>query len=136
MRQEVQGFNEQLERIAEVAIVMVVGGILSYSYLPANALWLILLLFVVVRPLAVWLGLLGAPVSRDQRMLMSWFGIRGIGSIYYLMYAINHGLPPALAAEITALTLTVVAFSVVLHGISVTPLMTLYLHRKERQRSG
>ncbi|WP_301102369.1 sodium:proton antiporter [Propionivibrio sp.] len=135
MRQEVQGFNEQLERIAEVAIVLVVGGMLSYSYLPANALWLVLLLFFIVRPLAVWLGLLGAPVSRDQRILMSWFGIRGIGSIYYLMYAINHGLPRALAAEISALTLTVVAVSIVLHGISVTPLMSLYLRRKERRQA-
>ena len=132
MMQEVRGFNDQLERIAEVAIVLVLGGMLSYSYLPANAGWLILLLFLVVRPVSVWLGLLGAPVSRDQRLLISWFGIRGIGSIYYLMYAINHGLPRALAGEIIALTLSVVAVSIVLHGISVTPLMNLYARRKAR----
>lgn len=58
-------------------------------------------------PLSVWPGLLGAPVSRDQHSLISGFGIRGIGSIYDLMYAINHGLPRALAEEIIALTLTV-----------------------------
>jgi NhaP-type Na+/H+ or K+/H+ antiporter len=56
-------------------------------------------LFLVVRPVAVWAGSLGAPVSRDQRILISWFGIRGIGSIYYLMYAINRGLPRSLAEE-------------------------------------
>jgi NhaP-type Na+/H+ or K+/H+ antiporter len=78
------------------------------------------------------LGLLGAPVSRDQRILISWFGIRGIGSIYYLMYAINHGLPDSLAEEIIALTLTTVAVSIVVHGISVTPLMNLYTRRKIR----
>ena len=100
MMQEVRGFNDQLERIAEVAIVLMLGGMLSYSYLPANAGWLILLLFLVVRPVLVWLGLLGAPVSSDQRLLISWFGIRGIGSIYYLMYAINHGLPRALALSL------------------------------------
>ena len=56
--------------------------------------WFVLLLFFVARPAAVWLGLLGATsVSRDQRILISWFGIRGVGSIFYLMYAINHGLP-------------------------------------------
>ena len=108
-----RGFNEQLERIAEVAIVLVVGAMLSYTYLPASAVWFVLLLFLVVRPVSVWLGLLGAPVSRDQRILISWFGIRGIGSIYYLMYAINHGLPRALAEEIIALTLTMVAVSIV-----------------------
>ena len=83
----------------------------------------------------MWLGLLGAPVSRDQRLFIAWFGIRGIGSIYYLMYAINHGLPPDMVTEIIAITLTVVAVSIVLHGISVTPLMSLYAQRKAR-RSG
>lgn len=136
MMQEVRGFNEQLERIAEVGIVMVLGGMLFYSNLPDNAAWLCLLLFLVVRPVAVWLGLLGATVSRDQRILISWFGIRGIGSIYYLMYAITHGLPTALASEITALTLTVIAVSIVLHGMSVTPLMNLYARRAAHRRSG
>jgi len=133
MMQEVRGFNEQLERIAEVAIVLVVGGMLAYTYLHASAVWFVLLLFLVVRPVSVWVGLLGAPVSRDQRVLISWFGIRGIGSIYYLMYAINHGLPRSLAEELVALTLTMVAASIVLHGISVTPLMSLYARRKGRR---
>jgi len=133
MMQEVQGFNEQLERIAEVAIVLVVGGMLAYTYLHASAAWFVLVLFLVVRPVSVWVGLLGAPVSRDQRVLISWFGIRGIGSIYYLMYAINHGLPRSLADELISLTLTMVAASIVVHGISVTPLMTLYARRKARR---
>jgi len=135
MMQQVRGFNEQLERIAEVAVVLVVGAMLSYTTLPAGAVWFVLLLFLVVRPVAVRIGLLGAPVPREQRLLISWFGIRGIGSIYYLMYAINQGLPRALAEEIIALTLTMVAVSIVLHGISVTPLMALYGRRKGR-RSG
>jgi NhaP-type Na+/H+ or K+/H+ antiporter len=45
MIQEVQGFNEQLERIAEVAIVLVVGAMLSYTYLHSGAVWFVLLLF-------------------------------------------------------------------------------------------
>ncbi|BAL24327.1 sodium:proton antiporter [Azoarcus sp. KH32C] len=136
MTQAMQGFNEQLERIAEVAVVLVVGAMLSYTYLPASAGWFVPLVFLVVRPVSVWLGLLGAPVSRDQHILISWFGIRGVGSIYYLMYAINHGLPRPAAEEIIALTLTVVAVSIVLHGISVTPLMSHYARRTaRRQRS-
>ena len=133
MMQEVRGFNEQLERIAEVAIVLVVGAMLSYTYVHTSAIWFILAVFLIVRPLSVYVGLLGAPVSRDQRVMMSWFGIRGIGSIYYLMYAINHGLPAAAADEIVALTLAMVTVSVVLHGVSVTPLMNLYLRRKTRR---
>ena len=132
MMQEVLGFNEQLERIAEVAIVLVVGAMLSYTYLHPGGIWFVALVFLVVRPISVRLGLLGAPVSRDQRILISWFGIRGIGSIYYLMYAINHDLSPSLAEEIIALTLTMIAVSIVVHGISVTPLMNLYTRRKSR----
>jgi sodium/hydrogen antiporter len=132
LMQEVLGFNEQMERIAEVAIVLVVGAMLSYTYLHPSAIWLVAIVFLAVRPISVRLGLLGAPVSRDQRILISWFGIRGISSIYYLMYAINHDLSPSLAEEIIAITLTMVAVSIVVHGISVTPLMNLYTRRKSR----
>jgi NhaP-type Na+/H+ or K+/H+ antiporter len=134
MMQAVRGFNEQLERIGEVAVVLVVGALLAYTTMPDSALWFLPLLFLLVRPLSVWLGLLGAPVRRDQRVLIGWFGIRGIGSVYYLMFAINHGLPEALGAQILALTLTTVTASIVLHGISVTPLMESYGRRKARRQ--
>lgn len=131
-----EGFNTQLERVAEVAVVMLVGALLSHTDFSLDAATLVILLLVVVRPLSVWVGLLGARVSRDQHILISWFGIRGIGSVYYLLFAINHGLPPALARELTALTLTAVTVSIVVHGMSVTPLMRLYAHRvRHRKRS-
>ena len=133
MMEAVQGFNGQLERLAELVVVMVAGAMLSYTYLPDRAIWFLLLLFFLARPVSVWLGLMGATgVSRDQRILISWFGIRGVGSIFYLMYAINHGLPEPLANELIAITLTTVAASILLHGISVTPLMSLYARRKAR----
>ncbi len=135
MMEAVEGFNGQLERLAEVVVVMVVGAMLSYTYLPDRAIGFLLLLFFVARPVSVWLGLMGATtVSRDQRVLIFWFGIRGVGSIFYVMYAINHGLPDALAKELIAITLTTVAASVLLHGISVTPLMSVYTKRKTRSR--
>lgn len=131
-----EGFNTQLERVAEVAVVMLVGALLSHTDFSTGAAMLVILLLVVVRPVSVWLGLLGERVSRDQHILISWFGIRGIGSLYYLLFAINHGLPPALARELTALTLTAVTVSIVVHGMSVTPLMRLYAHRlKQHKRS-
>jgi NhaP-type Na+/H+ or K+/H+ antiporter len=136
MTREVQQFNEQLERIAELAIVIVVGAMLYYVDFQLSWLWLVLLLLLVVRPVAVWAGLLGAPVvSRDQRRLISWFGIRGIGSIYYLVYALNRGVPEGLAETLLGLTLTMVAVSVILHGISVTPLMGWYARRRDGAES-
>jgi len=79
MTQAVRGFNEQLERIAELVIVLVVGAMLPYTRVDWATIAFMFLLFVVLRPLSVWLGLLGASVSGDQRLLISWFGIGGIG---------------------------------------------------------
>ena len=133
MMRGVRGFNEQLERISEMVVVLLVGAMLAFTQITGAAIGLVLFLFIVARPASVWLGLIGSPVSREQRLLMSWFGIRGIGSIFYLLYAINHGLPRALAEQVLALTLTAVATSVVLHGISVTPLMKMYVRRSKRR---
>jgi NhaP-type Na+/H+ or K+/H+ antiporter len=133
MMQAVRGFNEQMERIGELVVVLVVGAMLPFTHLPAGAIGFLALLFLAIRPLSVWLGLLGAPVSRDQRIMIAWFGIRGIGSVYYLMYAIHHGLPRPLAEQITAITLAAVTVSIVLHGITVQPMMHLYWRRKLRQ---
>ncbi|RPI47874.1 MAG: sodium:proton antiporter [Betaproteobacteria bacterium] len=132
MMQGVRGFNEQLERIAEFAIVLVVGAMLASISLPHESAWFIAFLFLLVRPLAVWLGLLGVPIRKDERLLLSWFGIRGIGSIYYLMFVMNHGVNRELAEYLLVLTLTVVTASIVLHGISVTPLMNAYAGRNKR----
>jgi sodium/hydrogen antiporter len=132
MMQGVRGINEQLERVAEFAIVLIAGAMLAYMSLPRESVWFIAILFLVVRPIAVWLGLVGAPIRTDQRLLLSWFGIRGIGSIYYLMFAVNHGVPRELAEYLLALTLAVVTASIVLHGISVTPLMNAYARRSKR----
>ena len=132
MMRAVRGFNEQMERIAELAVVLVVGALLPFTYLSAGAVGLLVLLFLVIRPASVWLGLLGAPISRDQQAMIAWFGIRGIGSIYYLMYAIEHGLPRPLAEQLVAITLAVVTLSILLHGISVRPIMHLYWRRKVR----
>lgn len=119
-------FNEQIERIAEVTLVLAIGALLWAVEWRHAEWWLVPLLFLVIRPLSVWAGLARAPLDGTQRRLVGWFGIRGIGSLYYLMYAVNHGLDPALAERLVALTLMVVVASIVLHGVSVTPLMKLY----------
>lgn len=134
MMEAVQRFNSQLESFVEVAMVMAVGVLIATAHFHSDVLWLIPLLFLVVRPLAVYAGLLGTSVAGAQRQLMAWFGIRGIGSLYYLLYAINHGIEPALAQRLLSITLAVIVASIVVHGISVTPLMNRYEQRKKASR--
>jgi sodium/hydrogen antiporter len=133
MAQAVLGFNEQIERIGELAIVITIGALLWSVQWDQAAWWFVPILLLLIRPVAVAVGLAGSPSSGGQRWLIGWFGIRGIGSLYYLMYAINHGLAPDLAARITALTLSVVVVSIVVHGISVTPMMAAYEKAMKRR---
>jgi len=133
MAQAVLGFNEKIERIGELAIVITIGALLWAVKWHHAVWWFVPLLLLVIRPAAVWLGLAGSTSSRDQRWLISWFGIRGIGSLYYLMYAVNHGVPGQIADQLIAITLSVVVTSIIVHGLSVTPLMAAY-ERTIRQR--
>jgi NhaP-type Na+/H+ or K+/H+ antiporter len=134
MAQAVLGFNQQVERIGEVAVVITIGALLWSVRWHDAVWWFVPLLLLLVRPAAVGLGLLKSPSSAQQRWLIGWFGIRGIGSLYYLMYAINHGVSGDLADQLTALTLSVVVTSIVVHGISVTPMMAAYEQAMKRRR--
>jgi NhaP-type Na+/H+ or K+/H+ antiporter len=134
MAQAVLGFNEQIERIGEVAVVITIGAMLWTVHWLSAGWWLVPLLLLVIRPLAVGLGLLRSSSLTGQRWLIGWFGIRGVGSLYYLMYAINHGVSPQLADQLIALTLAVVVTSIIVHGISVTPMMAAYERAMKRRR--
>ena len=136
MMRQVERFNSQLESFAEVAIVLVVGVLLATVTFRFDVLWFVPLLFLVIRPLSVVAGLLGTDVKPTQRRLIAWFGIRGIGSLYYLLFAINHGVQPALAKELLSITLAVIVASVIAHGISVTPLMKRYEANKPTKTLG
>jgi len=96
---------------------------------------LALFLFLVARPVSVLVGLLGTRISWPTRSMVGWFGVRGIGSLYYLMFAIQHGLPEELALDLIQLTLIAVTLSILVHGTSVKPLMSRFLrHRRHQSR--
>lgn len=130
MANAVLGFNEQLERLGELAVVVVVGSMLARIESAGPGLWLALMLFGVIRPLSTAISLLPTRLSRAQRAFIAWFGVRGVGSVYYLAFALSHGVDGPLARQLVDLTLVVVATSIVLHGVSVTPLMRLYSARR------
>ena len=116
-------FKEHLERLSELTLVLLLGGTLFISSWSWQAVGVALFVFCVARPVSVLIGLWGTGTPWSMRGLSAWFGVRGIGSLYYLMYAIQHGLPESLALQLIQITLVVVAMSIFLHGISVKPLM-------------
>lgn len=126
-------FKEHLERMSEIVLILLIGGTLFLDSWSWRAVGLALFLFVVARPVSVLVGLLGTGTSWPIRGMVAWFGVRGIGSLYYLMYAIEHGLPEALALELIQLTLVVVTLSILVHGTSVKPLMGVFWRQGRRR---
>ncbi|BAY30534.1 sodium/hydrogen exchanger [Nostoc carneum NIES-2107] len=140
------GFVEKLEKLLEVGTILILGTILlvqpmlNYAF---QSLMVIVLLFFVIRPVGVWISTIGKrPLDSPRRTLHSgtrwllgWFGIRGVGSLYYLAYAFGNGVKGEPAEQISWITYTTIVVSVILHGITSTPLMKWYeKHIASRQK--
>jgi NhaP-type Na+/H+ or K+/H+ antiporter len=123
-------FKEHLERLSELTLVLLLGGMLTLADWHWRTWGTALFVFVIARPLSVLLGLLGSDAPLRVRLITGWFGVRGIGSLYYLMYAINHGLPPYIADDLIQITAIVIVLSIVLHGTSVKPLMERFWRKR------
>jgi NhaP-type Na+/H+ or K+/H+ antiporter len=136
MAKAVLEFNEQLERLGEVAMVIAVGVLLPTIATVQPGILLASALFLVIRPGAALTVLVGSSLSRGQRGYIGWFGVRGIGSLYYLTFALTHGLAGPDARLLAEVTLVVIAASILVHGISVTPLMRRYVRRHASSASG
>lgn len=125
-------FKEHLERLSELTLVLLLGGMVSMHDWNWRSIGTALFLFVVARPLSVMIGLIGSDSSMRIRGITAWFGVRGIGSLYYLMYALNHGLPVSLSGQLIQITIVVIMLSIVVHGTSVKPLLDRFWRRKQR----
>lgn len=137
MAHVVLDFALDIERLAELTVMLLVGSLLRAEVFTWASLGMAAALLLVVRPLAVQLTLIGSDLTRGQRRLAAWFGIRGVGSVYYLAFAISHGMVGGEANWVANAVLATVVASVVLHGASATPAMRLYRHaRRSHEHSG
>jgi NhaP-type Na+/H+ or K+/H+ antiporter len=125
---ETVSFGDTAERLLEVMLVVIVGVALGVHWDPRSIPVAFALIFVI-RPLIAPVMLIGTPTTTAQRWLMGWFGIRGIGSLYYLTYSLGHGVSGEAAREIAGITISVAALSILIHGMSTRPLLALYERR-------
>ncbi|MCG6542803.1 cation:proton antiporter [Pseudomonas sp. KSR10] len=135
MMGDILTFGGQLERSLEVLLVTMLGVLVSVHW-DWRAVPLALALFVLIRPLSVWLLMPRRYLDRTQLMTVGWFGIRGIGSLYYLSYAVTHGLLPDEADQVIRLVIPVVALSILIHGLSTQPLLRRYERNRKQTPSG
>jgi NhaP-type Na+/H+ or K+/H+ antiporter len=123
---------EIVEKFGELTVILLLGSMLTLDGLgaPGVAGWgLALLVVFVLRPLTVNLALLGSRLQRPgERAFLAWFGVRGVGTLFYVAAAAGLG---ALAEDelrtVTWTAVAVVILSVVLHGITAGPLQR-WLH--------
>jgi NhaP-type Na+/H+ or K+/H+ antiporter len=74
-------------------------------------------LIILIRPVIGWISLSGSKLKGRQRLVVAAYGVRGIGSIYYLGYAGSH-LDLQNEAELWATTALAIVLSTVLHGFT------------------
>lgn len=123
-------FNRQVERIAEVVVVVMTGALLTAVMPDWRTAAFAAMTLLVVRPVAVGIGLAGTPLVPRERRLLQWFGVRGIGSLFWLAFALSHAATKPVAEILVIATLGVIAASVVAHGVSATPVMDWHLRRR------
>ncbi|HEU4497661.1 MAG TPA: cation:proton antiporter, partial [Flavobacterium sp.] len=115
-------FTEEVERIF-VALLFVIIGIYMASnrndLLDIELIITALIIILIIRPIAGWISLLGKKISGFEKFVLSFYGIRGIGSIYYLMYALA-AAEFADSEKLIQLTAVTIILSVLIHGISAS----------------
>ena len=109
-----------VEKLAELSLLLLLGSVLPIGGVLELG-WAVVLvaagLLFVVRPLAVLVSLLPSRVPWSRRLFMAWFGIRGIGSIYYLGFAFA-ALTPLDARPLFSIVAVTIVASVILHGLT------------------
>ena len=134
MAKAVLDFTLDLEKLAELTVMVIIGSLLTRAAFTWPSLAVAIGLIFVVRPIAIYLTTLWLPLTPGQRRLAAWFGIRGVGSLYYLAFAVAHGADSPEAALVADAVLVTVAFSVLLHGSTATPIMRLYRRARGKPR--
>ena len=124
-------FSDQIERLLSALVLILFGGALAsgiLGYLDWRSALVAVVIVVVVRPLAGIAGLARSSMPGRERAAIAFFGIRGVGSFYYLAHASNQ-VDFLQIEQVWAITALVVLISVVVHGVTATPAMA-YLDRR------
>ena len=123
--QELHDFSEVFERLLMALLLVLFGGLLAEGllvHLTWQAALAGLAIIFVIRPLTGLVALLGSSHPRDERLVISFYGIRGVGSLYYLAYALNREAFDG-AALLWSTVSFVILVSMIVHGSSASYVM-------------
>ena len=130
--EKMMGFSVEVERFIELGLMVIIGGVVSAHWremLHWSAIWPVLLLFIVARPVGSSLSLIVSSMDRHQRVLSAWLGLRGVGAFYYLLFTLEKA-GSVTVAQLMPIVLCAIVLSVLLHGATATVLLDRYLRKK------
>lgn len=134
--EQMHSMIERLEQIFTLMVLLLLGIALTNGLLKSlswQGMLVALALVFLVRPLAGWVALRlfagREPITGPERWAIAVFGVRGVGSVYYLAYAEGQAVFPQLGALWSTMAFAIIT-SVVVHGVFATPVMK----RLERYR--
>ena len=117
---------EIIEKVGELTVILLVGSMLSVAGLgiPGIEGWLLVpALLLLIRPLGAMVSLTRSPLPMRERAFVAWFGVRGIGSLYYMAVVVGASELARSDAELIAwTTIAVVVVSILVHGSTAAPL--------------
>lgn len=113
-------FNRAIEHALTAVLLLLTGaalgtyaGLIRWEHVAIAAS-----LIFVVRPLIGWVSLAGTDLRPRERLVTAAFGVRGIGSLYYLAFAAGTAAAMPAMAELWLIVLVTIAMSAAVHGLT------------------
>ena len=131
--QEMHDFSDQIERLLMMLLLVLFGGALANGLL-ASLTWtdalIGLAVVFIVRPVAGMIAMIGSGQPVRERLLLAFLGIRGVGSVYYVAYGLNHG-DFGDSERLWAVVGFIILVSILVHGVTAAPLLRRLARRRE-----
>ena len=136
VREHFERHSEAIVEIVKLGIFLVFGSLLTLHAFTREG-WaapaLVAVIFLLARPLAVWISLAGTRTDAATRLFMGWFGPKGVASMTFALVVLDRQIPSG--SRIFDLTALVVFCSIIVHGLTDTPGANWIARRSERSPS-
>jgi NhaP-type Na+/H+ or K+/H+ antiporter len=118
-------FNLAIEHALTAVLLLMTGAALGIYAREVETIHVALAcaLIFAIRPACAWAALAGNGLTRRERWVTAAFGVRGIGSLYYLAFAAGAG-SVTMIAELWLTVLVTIALSALVHGLSAGAALT------------
>ncbi len=136
-KKKMHDFNHEIEHLLIVVWLILFGGTIMNGILGLTDWKGILfsaLFVVVVRPLAGLAGLMGIKDSFKNKLAISFLGIRGVGSVFYLSWAFLQTDAFENKLELYSITAYIILFSIILHGLTAPTLINYFKKNKRKHK--